>query len=390
MECVANNGVVEENIMNMRICFISNKYPGKHNKSDYAFVKQLVDAIAEQGHHCYVLSPFNISYYRQLSPLREEYDRGNGKVTVLRPGYISLSRFHIGKFSPSSWFHMIAYYWAYKKMGVIPDVIYGHFWGSGYVGYRLAKKHNIPLFVATGESDIKRLFKFPSDLCAFRDYVKGVICVSSKNRDESIGLGLTVAEKCRVFPNAVNTRLFCRKNKCECRKMLGVTQDTFIVAFVGWFIDRKGPKRVADAIEKVCGVNSFFIGKGEQEPQCDGILFKGTLPHEEVPLYLGAADCFVLPTLAEGCCNAVVEAMACGLPIISSNLPFNWDVLDNTNSIMVDPYNVDEIAEAIRILKEDPNKCKKLSVGALKKAEGLSIGCRAEGIVKYMEECLNK
>ena len=374
----------------MNICFITYKYPGKHNLSDYAFVKQLVDAIARQGHHCYVLSPLNILHYRKLSKSSEDYKEGDGCVTVIRPAYISLSTFHIKQFRPSAWFRNKALKRTFSMLDVKPDVIYGHFWSSGYAGYKYAKKNNIPLFVASGESDIKKKFLFPSDLNDFRDYVKGVICVSSKNRDESVKLGLTTNDKCGVFPNGVNTKLFHYRDKIECRKKLGLPQNAFIIAYVGWFIERKGSQRVAAAVNQLEGVQSIFIGKGELTPKCEGILFKGALPHEEVPSYLGAADCFVLPTLAEGCCNAVVEAMACGLPVISSNLSFNWDVLDETNSILINPNNVDEIAEAIRILRDDQEKRRKLSEGALKKVESLTIDQRAEAIMRFIQDRCSK
>lgn len=376
----------------MNICVITYKYPGNHNTSEYAFVKQLVDAIAQLGHHCHVIAPFNISHYHRLSESKEYYTQGEGTVTVYRPGYLSFSNFHIGKFYPSAWLHNKTLKKAFYMMKDQPDVIYCHFWNSGYMGYQLTKKMNIPLFVATGESDIKMMFSPKPDLNCFCDYVKGVVCVSSKNRDESIRLGLTTPEKCRVFPNAVNSKLFYKRNKQECRKQLGLPENAFIVAFVGWFIERKGPQRVTEAIKRIKGrkVYSLFIGKGEQEPVCDNILFKGTLQHNEVPQYLNAADVFVLPTTHEGCCNAVVEAMACGLPVVSSNLLFNLDVLDETNSILVDPNNIDEIANAIQILYDDKQLWQKLSEGALMKAEDLTIDKRAKGIMRFIEQSISK
>ncbi len=375
----------------MNLCFVTYKYPGKHNTSDYAFVKQLVDAIAHLGHHCFVLAPFNISHYRKLSESKEEYACGKGKVTVYRPGYLSFSNLHIGKFYPSKWTHKLALKKAFRMLNVRPDAIYGHFWDSAYNGFEYAKRNGIPLFVATGESEIQKLFSFPKDQKAFSDYVSGVICVSSKNKDESISLGLTTAEKCAVFPNAVNAELFKKLEKMQCREQLNLPQDVFIIAFVGWFIERKGPQRVAEAIKRIQGkpVYSLFIGKGEQEPHCDNILFKGALPHDKVPLYLNAADVFVLPTLHEGCCNAVVEAMACGLPVVSSNLPFNWDVLDDTNSIMIDPNNIDEIASAICMLRDNHDLLLCLSEGALKKAEHLTLKSRSEGILAFINSKLN-
>lgn len=374
----------------MNICFITTNYPGKHNKSDWVFVKQLVDAIAERGNNCYVLCPYNINHYRTYSPTKESYRVGLGNVNVYRPWHLSFSKWHLGKFSPNEWLHSIALKKAFRMMKIIPDVIYSHFWHSGYEIYPVAKKYNIPLFVATGESEILKLFRIPKDVDAFRDYVRGVICVSSKNRDESIALGLTTLDKCRVFPNAVNNDLFHKKEKKKCREQLGLPQDVFIVAFVGWFNERKGSKRVSEAISTLCdkGIYSVFIGKGVEEPECQNILFKGALPHDEVPLYLNSADIFVLPTQHEGCCNAVVEAMACGLPIISSNLSFNWDVLNSSNSIMVNPDSVEEIAQAIHQLKNDAELRQNLAEGSLENAQGLTITKRAEGIESFIQNNL--
>ena len=371
----------------MNICIITYKYPGRHNSSEYAFVKQLVDAFAEEGHHCFVLAPFNISHYRCFSVTHEEYNCGKGKVTVYRPNFFSFSNFHIGSYKFSDYTHKCAIKRAFTMLKVKPDIIYGHFWNSAYDGYDYAKERGIPLFVATGESNIDKLFTPRSNICDFANYVSGVICVSSKNREESIRLGLTTIDKCGVFPNAVDVGLFHKRDKLACRKQLNLPKDCFIVVFVGWFIERKGVLRVADAIDKSDrDVKSIFIGKGNQQPSCKGILFKGELSHEKVPVYLGAADCFVLPTLHEGCCNAVVEAMACGLPIISSNLPFNWDVLDETNSIMVQPTNIDEIVDAIRTLYDNSDKRAALSIGALRKAENLTIKQRASAILDFINQ----
>ncbi len=384
----------------MKICFFTPAYPGKHNTSEFAFVKQLVDAIANRGLECHVIAPYNFLHYRKLSARYEKYDVGAGRVVVYRPYYISLS--HI---KGIQWIKKASLNLALKKAeSKLPkdiDIVYGHFWSSGYIGYPFAKLRNLPLFVATGESSIEELFAFPKDVEEFSDYVKGVICVSGKNRDESVRLGLTSIEKCRVFPNAVNTELFYKHDKKECRDCLGLPQDAFIVAFVGWFIYRKGAVRVSEALNRLDNVKSIFIGRpasvksavnseGNQNPQCEGILYKGEAFHDKIPLYLSASDCFVLPTLKEGCCNAVVEALSCGLPVISSNLPFNWDVLDDSNSIMIDPMSVDEIADAIKKLKDNPLLCDRLSKGALEKSKTLTIDKRAEAIIDFIQTKINE
>ena len=78
--------------------------------------------------------------------------------------------------------------------------------------------------------------------------------------------------------------------------------------------------------------------------------------------------------------------MACGLPVISSNLPFNWDVLDESNSIMVNPENIDEISDAIQLLRDNVLLREKLSDGALQKATDLTISKRADAILHFIEE----
>lgn len=367
----------------MIILVITPDYPDRY-RDHYPFVKQLVDEFARQGNHCYVIAPYSITKNKKRC---QEVERESENIIIYRPNHLSFSNFTIGKFCPSQFFRQKAINKALHRLPMKPDVVYCHFWECGLEGYGFVKKINIPLFVASGESNISTLMRnkqVPADL---KDVVDGVICVSTKNKEESISLGFTSAEKCFVKPNAVNSELFKKLDKTECRQHLGVPKEAFVVAFVGSFIERKGPQRVADAVQRINDqpVYSFFIGKGNQEPICDNILYKGSLRHEEIPMYLNAADVFVLPTLAEGCCNAIVEAMSCGLPIISSNLSFNWDVLDSTNSIMIDPNNIEQISEAIRQLRDSKIMREHLSDGALNKAANLTIDKRAESIIDFIK-----
>ena len=274
---------------------------------------------------------------------------------------------------------------AFSLLPVIPDVVYGHFWGKAYCGYGFAKKHHIPLFVASGESSITQVSGYSLHDKSFHDYVAGVICVSTKNKQESIKLGITSEDKCIVIPNAVNNKAFFLQDKIQCRKKWNFPLNAFIVAFVGWFNQRKGSRRLAEALNQIADDNvySIFVGNGSEESDCKNILFKG---NENLCSLLNCADVFVLPTLQEGCCNAIIEAMACGLPVVSSNRPFNWDVLNDKNSIMVDSESIDEIAEAICRLKNDGTLRENMAKNATESARLLDIRVRAGKIISFMEE----
>ncbi|WP_448781024.1 glycosyltransferase family 4 protein [Bacteroides congonensis] len=371
----------------MKILIVAFNYPSKYCSADFVFVKMLVDEFARQGHECVVMAPHSVTHHKCLHYGMEEYSVGNNTVKVVRPNYFSTSSLIIGKYYISNVLHKMIVRCALHYLKFEPDVVYCHFWKQGIEAFPFAKKHKLPLFVASGECEIFEDNR-KGELKDFCNYVKGVICVSTKNKDESIGLELARPENCIVVPNSIDSSLFKKLDKQECRCKLGLPLDKTIIAFVGWFVDRKGSMRISQALDSIPekDVYSLFIGSGPEEPTCDNILFKGKVAHNDVPKYLNAADAFVLPTLQEGCCNAVVEAMACGLPVISSNLSFNWDVLNKNNSIMIDPMNVEEIKQAIIKIRDNAQMCESMSNAALEMAKQLTIQERAKKILSFMQQ----
>lgn len=380
----------------MNICVISPGYPDD-NGFQYRFVEQLCIELAKKKNNITVIAPQsitkNIIRKRKKTPYKRVFTYRNTTITVLSPKYISLS--NIGDKIPiiKNGFRN-AVLRALKSLEK-PDILYGHFWHSAFACYRYAKNYHIPLFVASGESVITWTAK-TKEKKDFINYINGVICVSTKNKNESIEKLAIKEKKCEVIPNGFDPDIFHKMEKLELREKLGLKKDSFIVIFVGSFIYRKGPDRVVSAIKKLdnLNINSIFIGsspdKSKFDPIDDGILFKGRLSHERLAEYLNVADIFILPTLKEGCCNAIVEAMACGLPIISSDLEFNYDLLDCNNALLVDPLNVDQLAESIKFLYHDDTKRNKMGFNSLKKADNLSLSKRADKILEYIKINLNK
>ncbi len=376
----------------MNICVISPSYPTKDGLGGYFFVQQLVLQFVVQGHNCIIIAPINLAsktfIKRPYGDYYEQYKLSNGHyVDVYRPRYYGRD---VSLFGVS---------WAInrcqksvekviKKQNLQFDVIYGHFFRSAVVVWRFATTNNVPLFVATGESRIPSIKK-PCRSFSIENFQKslsGVVSVSTKNKEEAIQLGYATAEQCAVFPNGVDLSLFKPLDKTECRKQLGLPQDKFIVACAGNYTERKGQSRIVNAVAKLNNpsVGIVLVGRGTEILKSDSILYNGFANHDKVPVYLNAADAYILPTRWEGCCNSIIEAMACGLPIVSSDRSFNWDILNKGNSILIDPDNEDEIGRAITKLYQEKEFRNMLSRKSLEDSQSLSIEKRAKKIIEFM------
>lgn len=378
----------------MRICVLCHRYPYKDH-TVHVFVKNLVDQWALMGHQCVVISPLSMVHTlagkEKAAPKVEHQKVAEGiTVDVFRPRYYTVPKLSILGISLNEYCVQRCIEKTIGKNKLHFDVVYCHFFKMASVGWHYGSRHNIPFFVATGESRILPLKKpCPSfSIEKMRDTLSGVVAVSIKNKWEAVQMGYANEHDIEVFPNGTNLETFHRMDKTQCRKELNLPLDKFIIICVGQFIERKGQRRILDAIDRLNNKNiaTIFVGKGDDAFEHESIVFKGTVKNDKLPFYLNAADVFVLPTREEGCCNAIIEALACGLPIVSSDKPFNHDVLNRENAILVNPDDINEIATAINDLYQDKELRERIAQKSLETGASLSISRRASNIIGFIQE----
>jgi len=273
-------------------------------------------------------------------------------------------------------------------LDVQPDALYGHFFTpAGVCAARLGREFGISSFAAFGESTPWSIHNF--GIGRIRREISslaGIISVSSANKELLLELKLAPSEKIEVFPNGVQAASFYPRSKRAAREKFGFPPHDFIISYVGQFSDRKGVLRLAEAADGIPGVSVAFAGSGDLMPSMKNCIHRGKVKPDDIPDFLSAADTFVLPTINEGCSNAIVEAMACGLPIISSDMPFNRDILDQDNAILINPLDIRQIRAAIVTLFENPELRERMSRSSLLKAQRMKVDDRANKILAWMKE----
>ncbi len=173
-------------------------------------------------------------------------------------------------------------------------------------------------------------------------------------------------KKVECIPNGVDTDIF-KPNQNQGKS------NNFEVLFVGRLTEQKGATYLLKALAKMSGdklevvntIHCTIIGDGplrktlESEAAelgiADRVSFIGWVDRDELPKYYQSSDVFVLPTSEEGMPNVVLEAMASGLPIITTNVAGNEELVHNSqNGILIN--NLRELSTAILELCNDRDK----------------------------------
>ena len=368
-------------------------YPSDKNPKRLVFLQRLVNELVDQGNQCTVISPVKFPADKETIIGFEEQKTNSGNIVkAYFPAYFCMrltARYRNDPFKNLSVHnYQKAAERVIHKNKIEFDVVYSHFLGvSAECAVKIASMYNVPCFAAAGES----VFSYYDAPDCFRvnrylNKLAGIVSVSSANKQILVSRGLN-GDNIKVFPNGIDTSMFYRRDKAESRMKMGFNNDDFIVAFTGAFIERKGVLRLQEATKDL-PVKVAYAGSGPQMPNSNNTIWCKPVTPENMPCFLSAADIFVLPTLNEGCCNSIIEAMACGLPVISADKPFNNDILDDSCSIRVDPSDVSAIRNSIIKLYENKSLVEKLSKGSVEKSRMLDLKQRASGISSWISERL--
>ncbi|MGN1369073.1 MAG: glycosyltransferase family 4 protein [Aristaeellaceae bacterium] len=378
----------------MKIAIITPGYPNEHNAAQNVFVQKLVHEFAALGNECLVICPQNRLHREMPLINRERVDRtDNGaEVRVVFPSFYAPWRTAKFPGDPGAESGRISFQQAVKKSIQIHmpdvDVAYGHFLDpAGLCAAEMKREFGCKAYAAFGESSFWALGRFGVGRKIKRlRTLDGIVSVSSENKRRLLEKQVIATDKIHVVPNAIDLSRFYPRDRAEARRRFGFSPDSFIAAFVGGFSERKGVMRVAQALDGQQGIEVAFAGKGELTPNIANQVLCRPLQPDEVPWLLSASDVFVLPTLNEGCCNAVVEAMGCGTAIVSSNRPFNMDILTADNSILIDPTSVEEIRSAVLRLRDDRAYRDRLAAQARRDAARLDLTERARRILAIFNQ----
>jgi len=194
-----------------------------------------------------------------------------------------------------------------------------------------------------------------------------VFSVSDSLRRLAIELG-AVAEKTEVVGNGVDMARFHRVDRTAARSRVGLPENARVLISVGALVERKGMHRVIDCLPELINRHAdlHYVIVGGASPEGDNraelaaqvgrlglgerVHFLGALPPDELKWALSASDVFVLATRNEGWANVFLEAMACGLPVVTTDVGGNAEVVcrDELGSIV--PFgDADALLQALDV-----------------------------------------
>ncbi|WP_297529675.1 glycosyltransferase [Thiohalobacter sp.] len=226
------------------------------------------------------------------------------------------------------------------------DLIDAHFsFPDGRAATLIGRWLGLPVTITLRGTEVPHLrtTRRPQLLAAWRD-ARHLFSVSESLRRVAIERGVP-AEKIEVVGNGVDVERFHPVPRHQAREALGLPDDAEVLVTVGGLVERKGFHRVIEVLPRLLKnhtrLHYLIVGGATAEGDWRDRLqaqvrdlgieqrvhFLGALPPDQLKNPLSAADLFVLSTRNEGWANVLLEAMACGLPVITTDVGGNAEVV---------------------------------------------------------------
>jgi glycosyltransferase involved in cell wall biosynthesis len=234
------------------------------------------------------------------------------------------------------------------------------FWPDGPAAMRLAKALDVPFSVKARGSDIHFWGARPAvaaQIAEAGQAAGGLLAVSAALKRDMAALGLP-DDRIRVHYTGVDLDRFHPSARAE----LGIEGPVLIAA--GHLTARKGQDLAIAALAGIPEATLILVGDGPDRARLEAsaaraglssrVRFLGAQPHDALPGLLAAADVMVLPTASEGLANVWVEALACGTPVVTSDVGGAREAIDRPEAGRLVARDPAAIAAAVRDILADP------------------------------------
>lgn len=358
----------------LRLLTFSTLFPNGENPNHGVFVENRLRHLVASGEATStVLAP--VAYFPSGSPRFGNWGRDgrvprretrNGLV-VHHPRYLAIPR--VGMSVTPSLLYRASLRAARRLMadGARFDVIDAHYvYPDGVAATWLGRALGLPVVITARGSDVSLLPSYAVPRRLIRAAIgraDGLVGVSAAIKSALVALG-AAPDAVVVLRNGVDTALFHPSgDRAAARAKAGFNAPTLLS--VGHLIDRKGHHRVVEAMTLLPDMHLAIAGEGPERPRLtamisrlglsDRVRLLGARPHPELPGLYEAADALVLASSREGWANVLLESMACGTPVVASNIWGNPEVVQTREAGLITRENsAAGIAEAVRDLVAAP------------------------------------
>ncbi len=242
-----------------------------------------------------------------------------------------------------------------------PDVILAYWlYPEGWGAVRAGRQLGIPVVAGSRGSDLLKIAD-PWTLRMTKKAVAGavaIVTVSEELKRRAIELGAS-AEMVHVILNGCDTSIFRPADRRAARESLGIPADGKVVLFVGHLLPGKGVMELLEAfrtLDPEVSDRLVYVGEGRMRDALAAaagsmggrVILAGGAPPEGVAQWLAASDLLALPSYSEGCPNVVIEALACGRPVVATPVGATPDLVAEDCGILVRPGDIAALAAALR------------------------------------------